>query len=235
MLVKAGGEPLMLDIEPGWEALAELTGGAFEGYPLTGRLTVYVNGNGRNLGLPYNRAGFLGDFVIGKVSSAGNPLRMLDKDVQAALQWLERNDQRPPLCQVCGRPGGTTLFCKCRDVMIYCPECYVRLDQSPQHYLVCGRCQGMTLAQLVEPLAGKPTADMIAEEEWERAQAHFTDLLSNPQTPVVRAIIAKYAPQVSAYYAYCPFGPDSYSVEMLFADSAVAIECIREYELVPER
>jgi hypothetical protein len=90
----------------------------------------------------------------------------------------------------------------------------------------------MTLNELVKSLANKPTADKMGEQ-WDNAQAHFTDSLSNPQTTRVKAIIDKYAEHITAYYAYSPFGHDSYSVEVLFADDAIACDCINEYEALP--
>lgn len=91
----------------------------------------------------------------------------------------------------------------------------------------------MTLNQLVSSLANKPTADMIDKEEWDNAQAHFTDCLSNRQTQKVKSIIDKYAPHIKAYFAYSPWGHDSYSIELLFADDGIALACIKEYEALP--
>lgn len=92
----------------------------------------------------------------------------------------------------------------------------------------------MTLNQLVSSLANKPTADMMGEQ-WDNAQAHFTDLLSNRQTKKVKAIIDKYAEHITAYFAHSPLGHDSYSVELLFADDAIARKCIKEYQALPSR
>lgn len=93
----------------------------------------------------------------------------------------------------------------------------------------------MTLNQLVSSLANKPTADMLTPDQWDKAQAHFTDCLSNRQTIKVKAIIDKYAEHVTAYFAYSPLGRDSYSVELLFADDAIARKCIKEYQALPSR
>ena len=93
----------------------------------------------------------------------------------------------------------------------------------------------MTLDQLVSSLASKPTADMIPTEEWDNAQVHFSDSLSNRQTKKVKAIIDKYSDHITAYLAYSPLGHDSYSVELLFADDAIASECVKEYEALPPR
>ena len=93
----------------------------------------------------------------------------------------------------------------------------------------------MTLKQLVSSLANKPTADMVTPDKWDNAQAHFTDCLSNRQTKKVKGIIDKYAEHVTAYFAYSPFGHDSYSVELLFDDDTIAVKCIEEYEALPTR
>jgi hypothetical protein len=110
---------------------------------------LYANDDGWRLGLPYNRCGFVGDFFIAKISSAGNEIAMTDKDVATAKEWLARNDHRPPLCHVCGRMGGGTLFCPCRAVLIYCVECYNRLGEvmngtdldQKKRYGLCPRCR----------------------------------------------------------------------------------------------
>jgi hypothetical protein len=93
----------------------------------------------------------------------------------------------------------------------------------------------MTLNELVRSLANKPTAEMVTADQWDRVQAHFTDCLSNRQTKKVKAIIDKYAEHIAAYFAYSPFEHDSYSVELLFADDAIALKCIKEYEALPTR
>lgn len=92
----------------------------------------------------------------------------------------------------------------------------------------------MKLGQLISSLAGKPTAASYTREQWDNVQAHFIDCLSNPQTKKVKAIIDKYAPHVTAYFAYSPWGHDSYSIEILFADNDIAARCIEEYEALPE-
>lgn len=84
-------------------------------------------------------------------------------------------------------------------------------------------------------LVGKPTAYQIEWDKWDKAQAHFTDNLSNRQTKKVKAIIDKYAQHITAYFAYSPFGPDTYSIELLFADADIARKCIQEYCRLPSR
>src|SRR5262249_966555 len=70
-----------------------------------------------------------GTFLIAKYSAAGNNISMTRKDIEKARLWLARNDHRPPLCHVCRKPGGATMFCPCRDVLIYCEGCYDRIGQ----------------------------------------------------------------------------------------------------------
>lgn len=70
---------------------------------------------------------------------------------------------------------------------------------------------------------------MVTPGQWDNAQAHFADCHSNRQTTKVKAIIDKYAEHITAYFAYSPFRHDSYSVELLFADDAIALKCIKEY------
>jgi hypothetical protein len=123
-------------------------GGSFEGYPISPRLTLYVNGDGLFKGLPYNRCGMVGHFMIGKVSQAGYSLSLADKDVASAKEWLARNDQRPPVCHVCSAPGGHTMFCPCGDVLIYCPDCMSQVATKMTgtdglekfRYGLCARC-----------------------------------------------------------------------------------------------
>jgi hypothetical protein len=149
LYVPLGQDPQVREIPNDYDALMELVGGSFEGYSITERLTLYVNGNGLLKQLPYNRAGMVGNIAIGKHSSAGISLSLTDKDVGTALEWLLRNDQRPPICHVCGGPGGHTLFCTCRDVLIYCPDCNHQLatvlngtDKREQfRYGLCGWCR----------------------------------------------------------------------------------------------
>jgi hypothetical protein len=74
---------------------------------------------------------------------------MTEKDVTTALEWLARNDHRPPLCHVCGKPGGATMFCPCRYVLIYCVACYDQVAQvmngsnmkEKERFALCPRCR----------------------------------------------------------------------------------------------
>jgi hypothetical protein len=91
----------------------------------------------------------------------------------------------------------------------------------------------ITLQQLVSALAGQ-TADCVPQSEW-NPQVHITDVLSNRQTPKVMALLDKYSSHVKYWYAYSPFGFDSYSVELQFQDEAMATECLKEYEAIPSR
>src|SRR5690349_3376125 len=102
-----------------YEALSEFVGGTISSQVIAPRLLLIANDDGINLRLPYNRCGFVGNFLITKTSTAGNNISMRDKDIESAMQWLSRNDHRPPHCHVCGKPGGATMFCTCRDVLIY--------------------------------------------------------------------------------------------------------------------
>ena len=127
--------------------LGEFVGGAM-GIESIGRsLSLVANDSGLNLRLPYNRSGFVGNFAIVKTSSAGNTTSMRRRDIADTLEWLMRNECRPPLCHVCGGPGGATLFCACRDVLIFCPACYGHLgdEMKPaqaKRFVLCERCRG---------------------------------------------------------------------------------------------
>ena len=65
------------------------------------------------------------------------------------MSWLSRNDHRPPLCHVCGKHGGATMFCTCRDVLIYCVGCYDKCFQvmdgsdnkAKNRFALCPRCR----------------------------------------------------------------------------------------------
>jgi hypothetical protein len=147
--VPLGAEPEVRVIPNDYEALQELVGGSFEGYLINPRLSLYVNGDGLARHLPYNRCGFVGSFAVGKCSTAGISLSLTDKDVATAKEWLARNDQRPPVCHVCAGPGGHTMFCTCRDVLVYCPDCMHQLatvmngdDMTEKmRYGLCDRCR----------------------------------------------------------------------------------------------
>ena len=149
LAVQVGQEPEVRLLHNDLESLQEFVGGQICVQGIAPRLTLYANDDGLRLGLPYNRCGFVGNFLIAKVSSAGNGIAMADKDVATAKEWLARNDHRPPLCHVCGRLGGVTLFCPCRDVLIYCVGCSDRLtevmngtDQGAQRrFCLCPRCR----------------------------------------------------------------------------------------------
>lgn len=86
----------------------------------------------------------------------------------------------------------------------------------------------ISLAALVESLTAKPTADTMGER-W-KPVAHFTDSLSGPQTPKVKAIIEKYADKVAGYYLAVVGNTDLYSLELQFNDGPSGSACIREYQ-----
>jgi hypothetical protein len=149
LAVPVGKEPEVQVIDNDLKSLQEFVGGQICAQGIAPRLMLYANDDGLQLGLPYNRCGFVGNFLIATISSAGNEIAMTDKDVATAKEWLARNDHRPPFCHMCGRMGGVTLFCPCRAVLIYCVECYnllgevmngTDLDQK-KRYGLCPRCQ----------------------------------------------------------------------------------------------
>ena len=153
LLVPLGGEPVVRlipsDEEGSYEALSEFIGGSISSQVIAPRLQLLANDDGLRLRLPYNRCGFVGNCLIAKYSNAGNNISMTEKDVATALEWLARNDHRPPLCHVCGKPGGATMFCPCRDVLIYCVDCYDRTAQvmngssmkENERFALCPRCR----------------------------------------------------------------------------------------------
>jgi hypothetical protein len=110
LAVPVGKEPEVRLIHHDLKSLQEFVGGKICVQGIAPRVTLYANDDGLRLLLPYNRCGFVGNFLIAKVSSAGNEIAMTDKDVATAKAWLARNDHRSPLCHVCGRSGGTTFF-----------------------------------------------------------------------------------------------------------------------------
>ena len=126
------------DAQYGW--LQEFVGGSISIHRITASLVLTFNDNGLLLRLPYNRCGFVGNVVVRKVSSAGNTLSMNPNDLETARDWLDRNECSPPVCHVCGDPGGLTMFCRCRDVLIFCVECYRKLGGDRERFGLCGRC-----------------------------------------------------------------------------------------------
>jgi hypothetical protein len=91
----------------------------------------------------------------------------------------------------------------------------------------------MTLQELVSGLKGR-TADAIPQKLW-NPQLHFTDALDNPYTPLVKALLDKYGQYVEYWYAYSPFGPNSYSIELQFDKKhrAAMGACRMEYQAIP--
>ena len=136
LLVPLNGDPRPVEIprdeDAGYAALREHVGGTIGSQRIFGRLVATVNDNGLMGCLPYNRCGFVGNFLIGKTNIAGADLSMTPKDISQAEAWLARNDQRPPICHICQEPGNATLFCPCRDVLIYCQHCYHQLNDVLQ-------------------------------------------------------------------------------------------------------
>src|SRR5947209_3552287 len=92
----------------------------------------------------------------------------------------------------------------------------------------------ITLNDLIAALPAGRTADRIPRSEW-APQLHLTDTLSNPHTPTVKGLLDKYGPKAQYWYAYSPFGPDSYSIELQFATEhrAAMMQCLAEYEAIP--
>ena len=153
LVIAVGDEPVVRfipsKVDDQLDALQEIIGGHFGVLDITPHLHLYSNEDGLRRGLPYNRCGFVGNLVIVKISTAGNQISLTDKDIVKAKEWLSRNDNRPPFCHVCGKPGGATLFCPCRDVLIYCVGCYNQMaeimgssDEAAQRrYCLCPRCR----------------------------------------------------------------------------------------------
>jgi hypothetical protein len=158
LLVPVGGEPELKtverDVDSSSEFMGRWVGGTIASNDIGHRLHLICNDDGLALRLPYNRAGMVGPLLVGKYSPWGNLVSMSDADVAVAKAWLAHNDHRPPLCHVCGQPSGTTLFCPCRNVLIFCPPCAGRLEEvlrgdtkEMERFCVCERCRGQKESQ----------------------------------------------------------------------------------------
>lgn len=153
LAVPLGGKPVVLpipsDVNGSYEALKSFIGGWICSQGIAPRLQLLANEEGVLSRLPYNRCGFVGNIVIAKYSIGGNNISMTEKDIELAMSWLSRNDHRPPLCHVCGKHGGATMFCTCRDVLIYCVGCYDKCFQvmdgsdnkAKNRFALCPRCR----------------------------------------------------------------------------------------------
>jgi hypothetical protein len=156
LLIPVDGEPVVGDIpasaKGGYKAISEWVGGGFCSDQISERphLEIICNDYGPELGLPYNRAGHVGQLLIARFDAEGGIESMTDLDWALALDWLARNDQRPPLCHVCGGPGDNiTYICFCWDVLIFCLDCEKRRGQvmavgeweEKARYGMCAKCR----------------------------------------------------------------------------------------------
>lgn len=143
LAVQRGLKPEVTEIpasdEGSCDWLREFVDGSIGGIGIGGGLTLVNNDDGLARQLPYNRAGQVGNFAIQRCSDkTGKLLSLRKKDIEFALEWLDRNEHIPPLCHVCGNIGGCCLLCVCRDVLIYCPSCYYKHAFGKK----CRRCEG---------------------------------------------------------------------------------------------
>jgi hypothetical protein len=156
LLIPVGGEPVVGDIptstKGGFKAISEWVGGGICSNDISERphLEILCNDDGLELGLPYNRAGHVGQLVIARYDAEGYQESMTGLDCALARDWLARNDQRPPLCHVCGGPGANiTYFCFCRDVLVFCLDCEKRRGlvmatgewEEQERYGMCAKCR----------------------------------------------------------------------------------------------
>jgi hypothetical protein len=156
-MVPPGGEPAVQEIpagdKGGYKALSALVGDNITSQPIAPCVNIQLitNDDGPALHLPYNRAGMVGPFLIARYDSEGYITSMAEEDLELARGWLARNDQRPPVCHVCGKPGNRTYFCPCCDVLVYCTGCLRRVrkaitsgrtqDEQFRRLSLCGRCR----------------------------------------------------------------------------------------------
>jgi hypothetical protein len=232
LLVPLGGEPVMRLIpahgEGSFEALSDFVGGGVSSEMLVSRLQLIANDNGMRLRLPYNRCGFVGNFLIAKCSTAGNIIHMSDKDIEHAMSWLNRNIHRPPYCHVCGKPGGVTMFCPCRNVLMYCVDCYNQMDPilsggddgAMKRFALCPGCR-----QPPEDLTRKENeifqikTGMPADEFEKHGGAwdpdlHFTGSYGdNAEVEAVQSVIDAHREGLIAHFLYSPF-PGMFSLEL---------------------
>jgi hypothetical protein len=127
------------------EWLQDYVGGGIECSDIGRDMACVFNGDGLREGLAYNRAGLVGNFVIGKWNPiSGNMINLQEADREFASEWLLRNQCYPPQCHVCGSHGGCTMRCACRDVLIYCVNCYNQLLDHirDERWGKCPRCRG---------------------------------------------------------------------------------------------
>lgn len=83
--------------------------------------------------------------VFSRMSATGRRLDLRPEHVAKIKDWLARNDQRPSRCHVCGGQPVGTMFCPCRNVLLYCGACYERLieamtdtdEEARRHYCLC--------------------------------------------------------------------------------------------------
>lgn len=140
--VRVGQEPQVESIDSSLEGFQEFVGGSIGGSCLVNRVSIIANDDGLHLQLPYNRAGMVGDFFFCKHHHQGKEIDMKPNDIAWVLGWLKRNDHRPPRCHICGGHGGATLFCPCRNVLIYCVACYSQLldHLRERRWTTCDEC-----------------------------------------------------------------------------------------------
>ncbi len=150
LVVPVGGEPELVKLEADELAhLQRLVGGYIECQHAPRGLELIVNENGLRRGLPYNRCGFVGTMVFSRLSATGRRLDLRPEHIAKIKDWLARNDQRPPRCHVCGCRAVATMFCPCRNVLLYCGSCYRHSfevmtgsdEEARRRYCLCQTCR----------------------------------------------------------------------------------------------
>src|SRR4051794_33961701 len=100
LVVPVGGEPYTTEIPDRnpeqYDALRDLIGGWLELLPIGKNVVIVADEEGRLKGLPFNRCGIVGTFVIAAETGKGNFRSLTDAQVAKAIKWIDRHkDERP--------------------------------------------------------------------------------------------------------------------------------------------
>lgn len=89
VLCEVGKEPSVVEIENDLYTLQKIVGGYIENITLQSKICLICNEEGMLKGLPFNRCGILGTFILTKYDSEGKLISLSNSETKIIQEWCE--------------------------------------------------------------------------------------------------------------------------------------------------
>lgn len=95
VLCEVGKEPKVVEIKNDLQTLQEIVGGYIENVTLRSKICLICNEEGMLKGLPFNRCGILGPFILSKANEDDELISLSDSEIRIIGEWCESYKSSP--------------------------------------------------------------------------------------------------------------------------------------------